>query len=116
MNKLKKISCALYVLVAVFNPLNSFASCKTFHKEGLLLIKTKGQNSRLLSTSQIDVESEDEIFRAFSMAENKAKIALMKELTKNEMGNLSNLIKKGQCYEPGKFVRVTFGKTLEGEN
>ena len=103
----------MYLLVAVFNPLDAFASCETFPKEGLL-IKTKGQNTRLLSTSQIDVDSEDEIFRAFSMAENKAKFAIMKELTKNKMGNISNLTKEGQCYEPGKFVRVTIGKTIGG--
>ena len=113
MNKLKKISCAIYGLVAIFNPLDAFASCVTFPREGLL-IKTKGQNTRLLSTSQIDVDSEDEIFRAFSMAENKAKFAIMKELTKNKMGNISNLTKEGQCYEPGKFVRVTIGKTIGG--
>ena len=46
------------------------------------------------------------------MAENKAKFAIINELTKNGTGNLSNLMKLGQCYEPGKFVRVTIGKTL----
>ena len=115
MNKVKKISCVMYLLVAVFNPLDAFASCETFPKEGLL-IKTEGQNKRLLSTYQIDVTSEDEIYRAFSMAENKAKFAIINELTKNGTGNLSNLMKLGQCYEPGKFVRVTIGKTLEEGN
>ena len=115
MNKLKKISCAIFLLVTVFNPLDAFASCEKFPKEGLL-IKTKDENKRLLSTFQIDIQSEDEIFRAFSMAENKAKFAIMKELTKNGMSNISNLMKLGQCYEPGKFVRVTFGKTLDKKN
>ena len=50
------------------------------------------------------------------MAENKAKCAIINELTKNGTGNLSNLMKLGKCYEPGKFVRVTIGKTLEGRN
>ena len=36
----------------------------------------------------------------------------MKELSKNGTETISNLMKIGQCYEPGKFVRVTIGKTL----
>ena len=73
MNILKKISYSIYLLIAIFYPLEIFASCENSPQKGLL-IETKNESTKLISTYQIDIQSEDEIFRALIMAENQAKL------------------------------------------
>ena len=52
------------------------------------------------------------------MAENKARFGLVngyKKLKKIETQSdiVSGIMKSGQCYEKGKFVKVTFEKALD---
>ena len=117
MNK-KNISHTLILLSTFIFPLKAFASCDNFADSGMSLKRNSFKLS-LISTSQINFQSEDQIYKALRMAESKARFALTngyKRLNKLETASVivPGIMKTGQCYdERGSFVRVTVETSLD---
>ena len=121
MSKNKITSLIILFLTFIF-PLNAFASCKNSPETGLFII-TEDNKKKLISTYQINFQSDDLItddliYRAIRMAENKATFRLVNGYNKlkkieSQSSIVSGLMKSGQCYEKGKFVKVTFEKALD---
>ena len=116
MNK-NKISYTLILFSTFIFPLKAFASCDNFTDSGVF-IKENDNKKSLISTSQINLQSEDEIFKSLRMAGIKAKFALAnayKKLNKLETASVlvPGMMKTGQCYdEKGSFVKVTYEMSL----
>ena len=117
MNK-NKISHTIILLLTFIFPLKAFASCDNSPDNGLFIKKDDNKKS-LISTFQINFQSEDQIYEALTMAENKARFALANEYKKlNKLETASvivpGIMKTGQCYdEKGSFVRVTLETSLD---
>ena len=117
MNK-NKIAHKIILLLTFIFPLKAFASCDNSPKNGLF-IKKDDNKKILISTFQINFQSEDQIYKALRMAENKARFALANEYKKlNKLETASvivpGIMKIGQCYdEKGSFVKVTLKTSLD---
>tara|TARA_B100000085_G_C18505741_1_gene497455 strand:+ start:867 stop:1220 length:354 start_codon:yes stop_codon:yes gene_type:complete len=113
-----KISYIFSLLFTVLFPLEAFASCDNSPDNGLFIKKDENKKS-LISTFQINFESEDQIYKALRMAENKARFALAnayKKLNKIETASVivPGMMKTGECYdEKGSFVKVTLETSLD---
>ena len=118
LNKWRVFAHTIILLVTFIFPLKAFASCDNSPNNGLF-IKKDDNKKFLISTFQINFQSEDQIYKALRMAENKARFALANEYKKlNKLETASvivpGIMKIGQCYdEKGSFVKVTLKTSLD---